>query len=253
MKVSILVGNIASGKSTWADKYPDAFVLSKDKLRYDYGGGKYVFDSYLEGTIDSVIKLSYDAVLYQQFQHIIIDETNMTKDIRAFYIMLAKKYGYTVEVIVFPDLGEDIHVKKRLQNNHGDVSEETWRKVYQDNLALYDVPSFTEGFDNIIWTTGMMKNIVEDLEKFRNYNKKSNFKIDKKSRCYFCGKIIENSELFEIEKDGYIMWDKNGIAFCPYCNVDALLPEHLDYDIFDDVFIKEMALYWFNEYHIIKD
>jgi hypothetical protein len=72
-------------------------------------------------------------------------------------------------------------------------------------------------------------------------------------RCYFCGKIIENSELFENEKDGYVTWDKNGIAFCPYCNVDALLPEHSDYDIFDDVFIKEMALYWFNEYHIIKD
>ena len=253
MKVSILVGNIASGKSTWTDQYPNAFILSKDKLRYDYGGGEYVFNPYLEEIIDSVIKLSYDAVLYQQNQHIIIDETNMTKNTRAFYITLAKKYGYVVEIVVFPDLGEDGHVKRRLRNNHGNINEETWRMVYKEKKARYEPPSFTEGFDKIIWEKGIKEINYEDIERFATYNKKENFIKNKKARCYYCGKIIENSELFENEKDGYITWGKNGVAFCPHCNVDALLPEHLDYDIFDNQFIKEMALYWFDEYHMITD
>ena len=51
--ITILVGNIGSGKSFWAQKNrkKNQVVVSRDGLRYMLGGGIYVFESKIESII----------------------------------------------------------------------------------------------------------------------------------------------------------------------------------------------------------
>ena len=49
----ILVGNIGSGKSTYAKKYQKKgyIVIARDQLRYAIGGGEYIFNTKYEPLI----------------------------------------------------------------------------------------------------------------------------------------------------------------------------------------------------------
>lgn len=152
--VTMLVGQIASGKSSLCDKDKDSTVISKDDLRYEFAtlvNKAYLYDELLEQNIDTLFKNSFKIMLSLGIDNLIIDETNMTKEGRRYYINKAKEFGYKVKAIVFPDLGEDTHVKRRLNNNHGDTSEETWREVYREKKARYEEPTKEEGFDEVIF------------------------------------------------------------------------------------------------------
>ena len=91
------------------------------------------------------------------------------------------------------------------------------------------------------------------LSVIKKAAKENNFEMFKKVeyyRCYYCGKKLKSQTLFDelTKKDGYIVMDGGGICFCQNCGIDAIIPEHKDYDIDDDRFIQAMALYWFNGY-----
>lgn len=153
MKVTILIGNIGSGKSTYIKKFPGAYIVSRDNIRYMLGNGKYLYDEKFE---DLVKYISYD--IFDKYQdtcldHIIIDETNMDMDSRYYYISKNQtclpRYRYEIEAVVFKDYGEDEHVRRRLQSNHGDTDEMTWRQVYRDLKESYEHPTEEEGFDII--------------------------------------------------------------------------------------------------------
>lgn len=84
----------------------------------------------------------------------------------------------------------------------------------------------------------------EKLEKFSKYNNRKLFEKVKNARCYYCGSKMLVEDILKLENE-YVVWDKKGSCFCPYCSVDAVLPEHEDYDIMDDDFIHRMFNYWF--------
>lgn len=153
MKVTILIGNIGSGKSTYIKKFPDAYIVSRDDIRYMLGNGKYLYDEKFEDTIKYISYDVFDRYQDVGLNHIIIDETNMTEDSRYYYIsknqMYLPEYRYEVEAIVFKDYGEDEHVRRRLQSNHGDTDEMTWREVYRGLKETYEPPTKEEGFDII--------------------------------------------------------------------------------------------------------
>lgn len=160
MKITILVGNIASGKSTYIrDNWEEGtFLISKDDHRKaisSYKNKDYIWDETLEEFIHDIILDCFEAALYLNIENIILDETNMAIETRAPYVMLAMKYGYELEAIVFPDYGEGVHVERRMSDNHGkECSEEMWREVYNRKKDRYEEPSIEEGFNNIIFIEG---------------------------------------------------------------------------------------------------
>jgi len=87
-----------------------------------------------------------------------------------------------------------------------------------------------------------------DVDKFADYNKKDLFKKAKHARCYYCFKIVTTEDFLKWEKEGFVVWDQHDHCFCQHCSVDAILPEHEEYDIFDDDFMQEMHQYWFGYY-----
>jgi len=147
MKLKVLIGNIASGKTSYREGIPEHYLISRDRWRYNIGLGSYVWNPDLEPGITrcckAELKLAIEAGL-----DIIVDETNMSRASRKWVLDMVPD-TYTKEAIVFPNMGENEHVKRRLGCNHGNTSEETWRRVYRRKNKSYQAPTTAEGFDEI--------------------------------------------------------------------------------------------------------
>jgi len=156
-KLIVLVGNIGSGKSTWIKKYKetheDVWVVSRDNIRYALGDGEYIYDKDFESYIQYFCSDIFNTLVDKQVGSIIIDETNMTRKVRKRYLRLNNlyipEYRYHTQAIVFPDLGENEHVRRRLGDNHGDTEEGTWIGVYRGLRGAYEAPTGGEGFDEV--------------------------------------------------------------------------------------------------------
>lgn len=143
----ILVGNIGSGKSTLVKQiYSDCQIISRDEWRYKLGCGNYLFDYGVEIKINCLVNLELQVAM-QLGNDIVIDEMNMAKKTRKHYINAAKEQNYRVMAVVFPDLGEEEHVRRRMESNHGYTTEQRWREVYRRNAQRFQMPTFEEGFD----------------------------------------------------------------------------------------------------------
>lgn len=160
----IMVGNIASGKSTWIKRFlaSDAgrsyIAVSKDALRIMMGGGNYNFDENLEPLIHA-ITIETIMILMAEGRNIIYDETNMDVGSRQQILLLTKKfnhnlgYDYHIKAVVMPKLIKfasllrKFHFIARNPNQEQDL--EVWEKVWERKDKLFVTPTFDEGFDNI--------------------------------------------------------------------------------------------------------
>ncbi len=149
-EIQILVGNIASGKSTYCKKhFNDFIILSCDALRYMIGADHYIYNVCLEPILQKAI-----LDMYVAFQicgkNIIIDETNVSMLNRKLFIK-KKKLGYRIKAIVFPRLDMKKSVMRRLCNNHGNTKQAIWEDVWNRFDSRYEEPMLEEGFDEIIY------------------------------------------------------------------------------------------------------
>ena len=155
-KVTMLIGNIGSGKSTWLDKNTTGTVIiSKDNIRKDFArciNKDYLFDDAIEPYVYNIVTNYFKGVLHLNYNHVVIDETNITCETRSPYIIVAKEFNYIVNAVVFPDLGEEEHIRRRMIRNHDDtISRDKWVEVYRWKKERYEEPTKTEGFDSIIY------------------------------------------------------------------------------------------------------
>lgn len=146
----ILVGNIGSGKSTYAKKYQKAgyIVIARDQLRYAIGGGNYVFNKFYEPIIWRT-----ELYLYKKFinthVNVIVDEVGLTKEMRKRYIPYAKRNGYKITVIEMPRFCMGESVNRRMMSPHGQPDAKLWNQVWTKFEGMYEEPSLKEGFDKI--------------------------------------------------------------------------------------------------------
>ena len=149
-KVTFLVGNIGSGKSTYTWDF-EGPILCKDVLREEYAeliGKEYIHDPTLEEIIHDMTLDALEGMLLIGVKEIIIDETSVSKGIRAPYLYLAKKYGYVCEAIIFENRGMESHVDNRMNAPRGE-DREYWEGVYNKLQGWYQHPTEEEGFDVI--------------------------------------------------------------------------------------------------------
>jgi predicted kinase len=149
----LLVGNIGSGKSTYCKKLLrkrfSHVVISRDALRYMIGAGKYRFDLKIEKAIwDSELDIIDNFMLLGQ--NLLIDEVGINKSMRIRYIRLAKKWNYTVTVIILPKFLMKKSVNNRMKDPHGQPDRKLWETVWKKFEIMYEVPGKDEGIDKII-------------------------------------------------------------------------------------------------------
>lgn len=160
MKLEILVGMIASGKSTYARKRADegAIVVCHDDLtamlhgRYRYEQG--LRSAYREA--EEAIASTFIAA----GRDVVIDRTHLTRESRERWIKFARwgvftdvyPIAPTLIVVVFPNEGIDVHAGRRFDADPRGRSLEDWRGVAELHCAQALTEPLdwkSEGFDGV--------------------------------------------------------------------------------------------------------
>jgi predicted kinase len=152
MKLEILVGMIASGKSTYARKRADegALVISHDDLtemlhaRYRYEPG--LRDCYVE-----MLK-ALARVALGHGRDLVVDRTHLTREARRVWIEFAGAFGVPIVAVVFPIESPVVHARRRFSADPRGRPCEEWLEVaiYHHGQATADPIDESEGFDEIV-------------------------------------------------------------------------------------------------------
>lgn len=149
-RLIILIGNIGTGKSTFAKTYQKKgyVIIARDQLRYAIGNGRYIFNPRYELAIWRT-----ELYLFREFidlgVDILVDEVGMNKLMRKRYIRYAKNNGYKITAIVMPKLSKKVAVERRMKNPHGQPDAKMWAQVWEKFNKMYERPTKKEGFDLI--------------------------------------------------------------------------------------------------------
>lgn len=145
MKLVVLVGLPASGKSTWLkENGPTDYILSTDDI-VEHIASRYGFtyDEAYSHLIPFATKAFYkqaDNALASR-QDIYVDQTNLTLGKRAYWIKRAKANGYVVGFKYFP---KPDNWEERLVSRPGKTIP---RHVLKQMQKVFEEPCISEGFD----------------------------------------------------------------------------------------------------------
>lgn len=145
MKLILLVGAPASGKSTWAANFtstrPNFAIIASDTIRRELYGEEETQGDPKE--VFGIVRQRVEENLAAG-NHVIIDATNISRKDRRTYFPLAKKYGATVEARVFAISYEEC--VRRNANRARVVPETAIHRMF----CRFEPPVKGEGFDTIL-------------------------------------------------------------------------------------------------------
>ncbi len=151
MRLDVLVGMIASGKSTYALQRAreGALVISHDDLtamlhaEYRYEQGLRACYQKMEASLASLI--------FFHERDCLVDRTNLTIEARKRWVDFARAEMEKVIAVVFPVETPEIHADRRMHSDPRGRSYEDWLKVAEHHHAQYlaEPISANEGFDRI--------------------------------------------------------------------------------------------------------
>lgn len=148
--IYIMIGFSGSGKSTWAIKMADSdlktVILNKDMIR-EMMKGHYVFDEELESVVKGTAGSIMASFLISGL-NVIVDETNLTKYGRIAIVDHAKSINPAIHVVyVWCDESAN-NLANRMTNARG-YSEEQWSKVISGQISRFEIPTESEGYDQL--------------------------------------------------------------------------------------------------------
>jgi predicted kinase len=148
----IIIGNIGSGKTTKAKEYINRgyIHIARDGIRYMLGGGDYIYNQDLEPLVFEI-----EFYIFKRFvdfgMNIVVDEANVSKEMRKDYIDYARLNGYKIVGIEMPRYDRETCVKRRMNDPHGKFDDrKTWEFAWDYFDSKYEEMEFEEGFDQII-------------------------------------------------------------------------------------------------------
>lgn len=160
-KLIIMVGNVASGKSSWIKRYLKTFgcdgeignppvVVSKDGIRIMMGAGDYIWNPDLEGSVHDCLIEMMRIFMFAKVD-VIYDETNMDRKTRHDYLYMANRFGYDPIAVLMPYITMEETIRRRLQGKEyaWGFSKEVWESVYTRKDDLFELPTIIEGFKEI--------------------------------------------------------------------------------------------------------
>jgi predicted kinase len=144
MKLEILCGNCASGKSTYCDfardSHDEPVVLSSDEARFLISGDEN--NQECSAGAFQFLELALEMLLRQN-KNVILDATNTTRKSRKQWVKLGRKYGARIKMTVF-----DIPVSLCKQRNAA-RTRKVPEAVIDRMAAQFQMPALDE-YDEIL-------------------------------------------------------------------------------------------------------
>jgi len=150
MSMTMMVGNIGSGKSLLASKFAKMghVVVNMDSIQKMVGGGEYgLYDNKKKDVYRAAETTIIETALKNGFS-VVVDRTNMDRKRRARFIEIGKKYAR--EIIAYDwGQGSSDGLTRRLKAPNG-VPQSIWQDVHSYMASSYEKPSLDEGFSSIV-------------------------------------------------------------------------------------------------------
>jgi predicted kinase len=146
--VEILVGMIASGKSTYARKRAEegAVIVEHDAIVKAVHAGRYdLYDDRLKPLYKSAERAMIEMAL-SQGRDVVIDRTNHTRAMRRRYIGLASSADASVIGVVFENRTAEEHANRRFESDYRGLFLSEWVSVAKQHLKEWERPTLDEGF-----------------------------------------------------------------------------------------------------------
>ncbi len=153
MALEVLVGIVASGKSTYARRRADegALVISYDELAQMLHA-RYRIDPALRPAYAAIIWNTV-AVAQAHGRDVVLDGTHLTRESRRYWVNQARAAGVRVVAIQFPVGPPEDHAARRYATDARGKSYDDWLAVVQRQWAEAvnePVDAAGEGFDAVV-------------------------------------------------------------------------------------------------------
>lgn len=150
MKIQVLCGMIASGKSTYANNAARSGIIciNDDAIVNMLHANNYnLYDEKLKILYKSIENNIISNVL-SFGKTILIDRgLNVGLNSRKRWLSLANSFDVRCEAIVFKNEGAEAHAKRRFETNSRGLELNNWIAVAKRDDSIYVKPTIEEGFD----------------------------------------------------------------------------------------------------------
>jgi len=153
MKLEILIGPIASGKSTYCRKRAreGAIIVNDDSIVNALHANQY--DMY-DKKLKSIYKGLESYLIHFCAAHdkdVIIDRPNLNPATRKRYIETARGLDYVDIVgVIFDMQTPEVHAERRFKADNRGMSYENWLEAAKYHFSFYKEPVLEEGFTSLI-------------------------------------------------------------------------------------------------------
>jgi len=152
LKIYVLVGMIASGKSTYcknAAKHNQVIVNDDDIVNMLHADDYTLYDKKLKILYKSIENNIISLGLCMGKTIVIDRGLNVSKRGRQRWVAIARSFDILCEAIVFPKDKNEVHAKRRFEKDNRGHSYDYWLKVANEHDRQYEEPTCVEGFDKV--------------------------------------------------------------------------------------------------------
>ena len=151
-KIFMLIGNIASGKSTWCKQFKsthlETIIINDDAVVELIEGDEHGYSQKFKRLYKSI----EDAILRTGIflgVDIIVDRPHMSETSRKRVLGIASSLDIPVIAVMFKVELPEIHAKRRFDNNSRGHDYDDWLKVAHKKNKEFVQPTLKEGFYEI--------------------------------------------------------------------------------------------------------
>jgi len=161
--LELLVGPIASGKSTYCQKAASegAVILNDDAIVTAVHGGDYTLYREDFKPLYKSIENTLVCTALSMGLRVIVDRPNHSVRMRRRYIGLAHSFDATVKIVSFKRETPEIHGERRFKSDSRGHSLEYWIDVARYHNSIYEMPNPTlEQYDELVEWSFLIKDII---------------------------------------------------------------------------------------------
>lgn len=156
--IEVLVGMIASGKSSWAkDRAREGcIIINDDAIVNSVHADIYtLYSKPLKPLYKSIEDHIFHTAVAMGLSVVVDKGLSLSAASRQRWIALGRSLDVPVHAVLFEVFEPEIHAKRRFEADTRGHTLDYWMAVAQGHRDKYEMPTITEGFDTVVtrpWT-----------------------------------------------------------------------------------------------------